>query len=297
MKRVSTSNEQNSWTWSWWQDSIGPWSNAQVITNSVPLEQIHVTNDTTDYLWYTARLQSSSAAHITLKASVHNFGLIFVNQKLQSAVTNGNVNVGIDIPSGQYSLNILTQSVGLQNYGAHYESQIVDGLAGSSVSLNGKDITNGGWNHVVGLQGEELAVWTPQGSNKVTWNSDVSKAVGLPLTWWKATFPTPSGDGPLALEFKGLDKGFAYVNDQGIGRYWNVNAGGNFPSCSEIESKCDYRGNYNPGKCDCDCGVPSQQYYHVPRDWLQPAGGTNTLVLIEEVGASDVSQVNLVTPV
>jgi len=247
-------------------------------------------------MWYTTHLQSSSAAHVTLTGSVHQFGMIFVNQKFQTSVFDGNINVGIDIPSGSYSLNILSQTMGFPNYGGHYEV-VVYGLAGSSISLNGNDITSGQWNHVIGLQGEQLAVWTPQGSNKVTWNSDANKGKGLPLTWWKATFPTPAGDGPLVFQFKGLQKGYAYVNGQGLGRFWNIKASGNCPLCSEIATKCDYRGEYSFGKCNCDCGLPTQEDYNVPREWLNPVGGAmNTLVLIEELGAQDVSQVTLVPP-
>jgi len=127
----------------------------------------------------------------------------------------------------------------------------------------------------------------------VNWNSKSEEGLNKPLTWWRAQFPTPAGSDPLALDMTGLGKGYAYVNGHGLGRYWNITAGGNCPSCANIDSNCDYRGNYSAGKCSCDCGVPSQRYYHVPRDWL--VTGSNELILIEEVGAFDLGSVNLVT--
>jgi hypothetical protein len=114
------------------------------------------------------------------------------------------------------------------------------------------------------------------------------------LTWWYAKFATPDGDNPIALDITGLAKGFAYVNGHGLGRYWNITAGGNFPSCEAIVTSCNYRGAYDPSRCTCDCGVPSQQYYHIPRDWLFPTGKDNDLILIEELGAGDLSTVNIV---
>ena len=42
------------------------------------------------------------------------------------------------------------------------------------------------------------------------------------------------------------------------------------------------------------CGKPSQQLYHIPPDALLPAGAaSNLLVLFEELGATDLSTVQV----
>lgn len=294
-KRATT---QAAWSWSWWQDTVGIWDPSTAIKSPTPLEQVKTTNDTTDYFWYSASLTSSSSGTQQFSAPIHDFGLVFVNGEFQGSATNaGEAHVNVRVPSGRFTLNVLTQSVGLMNYGAHYEANIVDGIVGGSIHLGGVEITrpSGGWTHQIGLKGESLQVWTSAGGNKVTWNSNTGAGLGKQLTWWRTSFSTPSGSSPLALDMTGVGKGFAYINGHGLGRYWNIIASGNCPLCSDIDKHCDYRGAYGPGQCQCDCGIPSQRYYHVPRDWLAPGTGTNNLVILDELGASDLSKVKLVT--
>lgn len=259
------------------------------------MEQVKTTHDTTDYLWYHATLSESSAVTRTLKTQANDIGYFFVNGELQGSVESGNpAQVRLNLPSGSYSLDILTQTVGLANYGAHYED-ITRGIAGGKVYLDNIDITSpsGGWIHQVGLKGESLQVWN--NPNVVNWNTNAQQGLNRPLTWWFAQFPTPSGTGGLALDITGLGKGFVYVNGHGVGRYWNITASGSCPSCATIDANCNYKGTYSPGRCVCDCGVPSQQYYHIPRDWLAAVGSQNNLILIEEVGAHDLGTVNIVS--
>jgi hypothetical protein len=205
--------------------------------------------------------------------------------------------VPLAIPAGNggaVALSILSMTMGLANYGAFYED-IVRGLAGGDVLLGGANITAppGGWRLQVGLQGEALAVWSPN-TTGIPWNASVAAGTGRPLTWWRATFATPPGVLPLAFDFTGLGKGYAYINGNGVGRFWNITAAGSCAACADLV--CDYRGVYFPEKCQCDCGVPSQQYYHVPRDWLQPVGSPtpNLLVLVDELGATNPATVGIV---
>ena len=53
---------------------------------------------------------------------------------------------------GESILTIVTQTVGLQNYGAKFD-EIVRGVTGS-VLVNGLDISSNTWTHQVGLEGE-----------------------------------------------------------------------------------------------------------------------------------------------
>jgi len=273
-------------------DVRGIWDANSAIKSDAPLEQVQTTHDKTDYLWYRVSLPRNPGNHM-LETNANDVAYFYVNGSLQAFVRSGNpAHVTLQLPQGAVDLDILSLTDGLQNYGAHYE-RITRGIAGGSVKLDGSDITrpSGGWTHQVGLKGESLQLWKDPDTH--TWNKNVQAGLNAPLTWWYATFATPEGNEPLALDMTGLGKGYAYVNGHGIGRYWNITAGGGCPACSEIQGKCDYRGNYNPGKCSCDCGVPSQRYYHVPRDWLAASGGSNKLVLIEEMGAYDLSKVNI----
>jgi len=274
--------------WSWWAEPRGIWSAKLAINSSSPLEQIKTTNDVTDYLWYSTRV-AEGGSRLVLPA--RDVVYVYVDGKYQGmSVSSSSATVYIQANKGS-TLSILSQSVGLKNYGAHYED-IVDGLAAGDVTLDGKSIKTppSGWTQQVGLEGEELLLWTTDGQNKVSWNPSTGGGASRPLTWWKASFSTPSGRLPLAVDLAGAGKGFFYVNGNGGGRYWNITASGNCPSCETVNNDCDYVGAYNPGRCRCDCGLPSQNLYKIPREWLKSTG-ENDLVLIEELGITDFGKI------
>jgi hypothetical protein len=281
--------------WSWWSDSVGIWNPDSSIKSPSPLEQVKTTHDKTDYFWNHVILAESTATTRTLRTHVNDIGYFFINGNLQGSVKSGSPGqISLHLPSGSYSLDILTQTVGLQNFGGHYE-RITRGIAGGSVTLDNMDITSppGGWVHQIGLKGESLQLWN--NPTVVNWSHNTVQGLHKPLTWWYGQFPTPSGQGPLALDITGLGKGFAYVNGHGLGRYWNITASGSCPSCTNIDNSCNYRGTYSPNHCTCDCGVPSQRYYHIPRDWLVAVGSQNNLILIEEIGAYNLGAVAIVS--
>ena len=82
-----------------------------------------------------------------------------------------------------------------------------------------------------------------------------------------------------------MGKGMAFVNGEAVGRYWNIIAQG---SCNA----CDFHGTYNQNKCLTGCDDYTQRYYHVPVEWL--GQGPITVILFEEIGASDPGNVSLV---
>eukprot|EP01124_Arcella_intermedia_P029327 TRINITY_DN6168_c0_g1_i6.p1 TRINITY_DN6168_c0_g1~~TRINITY_DN6168_c0_g1_i6.p1 ORF type:complete len:716 (-),score=82.12 TRINITY_DN6168_c0_g1_i6:60-2207(-) len=269
--------------WQWWPEPIGIWDPQSAIVSDSPL-------------WYTVNLpaQSSPGSHV-VTSNVWDVAFFYINSNFQGmAMSSSQKRVAVEVAAGQSTLNILSQTVGLANYGPHYED-MTRGIKGE-VDFDDTNITLQvqGWVQQVGLKGERLHLWN--NPSAVNWTKDTS-AAGRPLTWWKADFATPAGSDTLAFDFANLGKGFAYVNGNALGRYWNITAVGNCVSCSEVLDHCDYRGAYVPGKCVCDCGVPSQRYYHVPRDWLAPPGNMNTLVIIEELGVSSFARVDIVVQV
>ncbi|KAK8645399.1 hypothetical protein V6N13_119230 [Hibiscus sabdariffa] len=229
-------------------------------------------------------LQDGSQTVLHVESLGHSLHA-FINGKLAGSGTGnyGNVEVKVDIPitvvPGKNTIDLLSLTVGLQNYGAFFE------LSGAGVTgpvkLNGLnngssiDLSSQQWTYQIGLKGEDSGL--PSGSSS-QWNSQSSLPKNQPLIWYKTNFDAPSGDAPIALDFTGMGKGEAWVNGQSIGRYWPTFIAPN-GGCTD---NCNYRGAYSGNKCLKNCGKPSQQLYHVPRSWLKPSG--NILVLFEEIG-------------
>ncbi|KAJ4768320.1 Beta-galactosidase [Rhynchospora pubera] len=254
------------------------------------LEQINVTRDTTDYLWYTTYLNidqneefliSGQNPSLTVMSAGHSLH-VFINGQLAGTVYGsiddpkltytGNVKMW----AGSNTISILSVSVGLPNVGEHFETWNA-GVLGP-VTLDGlnegkRDLTWQKWTYQVGLKGESLGLHSLTGSSSVEWGEASQKQ---PLTWYKAFFNAPDGNEPLALDMSSMGKGQVWINGQSIGRYWpGYKAYGDCPVC-------DYRGNYDEKKCQAQCGDSSQKWYHVPRTWLNPTG--NLMVIFEEWG-------------
>ncbi|KAJ7563919.1 hypothetical protein O6H91_03G130300 [Diphasiastrum complanatum] len=278
--------------WQYYLEPVGVWSNTTIESNGL-LEQISTTKDQTDYLWYTTSVQGNQADSMSAQGklfieSMRDVMHIFINgvlagsantiasgaNELYSAATQA-----VKLNSGTNKIAILSATVGLQNYGAYFETWGA-GINGS-VLLQGlpsgtQDITKNQWVHQVGLQGEALSIYSTQGTQSVNWVSG-SLPQNQPLTWYKTEFDAPEGDDPVALDLGTMGKGQVWVNGESLGRYWS-SISANQSGCST----CDYRGAYSASKCRTGCGQPSQRWYHVPRAWLNPT--ENLLVLFEEIG-------------
>ncbi|GMI81634.1 beta-galactosidase 8 [Hibiscus trionum] len=278
--------------WSWINEPVGI-SKASASSRLGLLEQINTTADQSDYLWYSLSmnikgdepfLQDGSQTVLHVESLGHALHA-FINGKLAGSGTgsSNNVKVKVDIPvtvvPGKNTIDLLSLTVGLQNYGAFFD------LSGAGVTgpvkLNGLnngssiDLSSQQWTYQVGLKGEDSGL--PSG-NSSQWISRSGLPKNQPLIWYKTNIDAPSGNDPIALDFTGMGKGEAWVNGQSIGRYWPAYIAGN-GGCTD---SCNYRGAYGASKCRKNCGKPSQQLYHVPRSWLQPSG--NILVLFEELG-------------
>lgn len=286
-----------------WQASGEPVGirGAGTTTSNSLLEQLNITKDTSDYLWYSTRItvasedvaalsETDSQATLflsTMRDAVH----IFVNGQLVGSAVGWNVAVSqpIDLKSGKNSIDLLCMTLGLQNYGAFLETWGA-GIQGSA-SITGLpsgdlDLSTATWSYQVGLRGEEVTLFETGTADGISWDSSSSSTNTSFLTWYKTTFDAPGGTDPVALDLGSMGKGQAWVNGHHLGRYWLLLA--QETGCSA----CDYRGPYNSAKCLTNCGEPSQRWYHIPRAWLQPTG--NLLVLFEEIGG-DVSKISLVT--
>ncbi|CAM8962200.1 unnamed protein product [Rhodiola kirilowii] len=280
--------------WSWINEPVGISKNSS-FTHRGLLEQINVTADRSDYLWYSISTNTEDGSKAVLNVESLGHALrVFTNGKQAGGTTGGSGNpkvskeFPITLTTGKNTIDLLSLTVGLQNYGAHFDMTGA-GITGP-VKLrknNGSsvDLSSEKWTYQVGLNGEDSGL--PQGSSS-QWTSGSGLSKNQPLVWYKTSFTAPSGNSPVAVDFTGMGKGEAWVNGQSIGRYWPtyIAPGG---GCTD---SCDYRGPYSASKCLKNCGKPSQHLYHVPRSWLKPSG--NILVLFEEVGG-DPTQISFGT--
>ncbi|KAF2298722.1 hypothetical protein GH714_026217 [Hevea brasiliensis] len=227
------------------------------------LEQINVTRDTTDYLWYTTGLtirsyesflHQGNLLNLTVDSAGHALH-VFVNGELSGSAHGSRKSkrftftVPVKLHAGRNRISLQSIAVGLPNIGTHFENW----KAGiERVTLHGLD----------------------KGEKDLTWNK-----------WsYKAYFDEPKGEDPLALDMGSMGKGQVWINGNSIGRYWTVKATGDCNACR-------YNATFRETKCQFGCGQPTQRWYHVPRSWLKPT--KNLLVVFEEIGG-DSSQISLV---
>ncbi|KAH9662969.1 Beta-galactosidase 3 [Citrus sinensis] len=300
MEMLPANAEMFSWE-SYFED-ISSLDDSSTFTTQGLLEQINVTRDASDYLWYitsvdigssesflhggelpTLIVQSTGhALHIFINGQLS--GSAFGTREARKFMYTGKVN----LRAGRNKIALLSVAVGLPNVGGHYETWNT-GILGP-VALHGLDqgkwdLSWQKWTYQVGLRGEAMNLVSPNGISSVEWmQASLAVQRQQPLMWHKAYFNAPEGDEPLALDMEGMGKGQIWINGQSVGRYWTAYAKGD---CNG----CNYVGGYRPTKCQLGCGQPTQRWYHVPRSWLKPT--QNFLVVFEELGGNP-SRISLV---
>ncbi|KAI3979478.1 hypothetical protein MKX01_001670 [Papaver californicum] len=266
------------------------------------MDQINVTRDTSDYLWYTTSAVLSPSepslhggAWPTLSVQSKGHALhVFINGRFSGSAYGTRENKqftfskAVNLHSGINRIALLSVAVGLPNVGTHYENWntgILGPVLLHGVDRGTRDLSRQKWSYQVGLKGESMNIVGAAGISSVGWaqNSLVARRQ-QPLTWYKSYFNAPQGNDPLALDMWSMGKGQIWINGQSIGRYWTTLASGDCRRCS-------YSGPYRVPKCQVGCGKPTQRWYHVPRSWLRPT--QNLLVVFEEIGG-DASGINLV---
>ncbi|XP_057542581.1 beta-galactosidase 3-like [Amaranthus tricolor] len=290
-------------SWESYNEDISALDNdGSTITARGLLEQINMTRDRTDYLWYKTSVHINSlesffhggelptlivgsaghAVHVFLNGQL--IGSAFGARKSRRFTFTQKVNVR----PGTNKIALLSIAVGLQNVGGHFESWNT-GILGPVV-LHGLDqgkldLSRKKWTYQIGLKGETMNLASPNGISSVEWmDSKIAVQEQQPLMWHKAYFDAPEGNEPLALDMRSMGKGQVWINGESIGRYWTTYATG---ECR----RCSYTGRFQPPKCQVGCGKPSQRWYHVPRSWLKPT--RNLIVLFEETGG-DPTKISLV---
>ncbi|GAB4858505.1 Beta-galactosidase 7 [Ancistrocladus abbreviatus] len=263
------------------------------------MDQKAVANDTSDYLWYITNVMINDGDPL-----LGNFTTLHVNTSghiLHAFVNGGYIGMqfatmgndtvfifekNVQLVKGQNQIALLSATVGFINYGAFFDlvpagvTGPVTLIASSNNHNVTRDLSTNQWVYKVGMPGELNKFYDVTSTyGKQEWRSD--PAIDKKFAWYKATFDTPAGTDPVALDFKGLGKGHAWVNGKSIGRYWPSM----LASKDGCPTTCDYVGKYSDSKCLSNCGSPSQRWYHVPRAFLNNKG-SNTLVLFEEFGGN-----------
>eukprot|EP00250_Pteridium_aquilinum_P015845 c22797_g1_i1 orf=77-2668(+) len=285
--------------WKIYQEPIGE-RNANSFISTSLLEQINTTKDESDYLWYSTSVVLDNED--SLHNSTGNFTLsigslghavhVFVNQKLSGSGSGSKFQKKFPIPLnvGANKIDLLSMTVGLQNYGAFFDTRgagIDDAVLINENDGKSRSLSSQTWVYQVGLQGEKLHLYADSGSSNA-WISVAEIPRDRPMIWYKIAFNAPEGNDPVALDLTSMGKGRAWINGEDIGRYWPTNIAPQI-GCS---STCSYQGTFRANKCLTNCGKPSQSRYHVPRSWLKDS--ENTLVLFEEIGG-DPTKITFVT--
>ena len=260
-----------------WRESIEEISKGAMIEEH-PLEQLGVTQDETDYLFYQteipAQLINTTYFELIVETRKANSLLFFMDKGYIGSLDNHDHSTGDfimnftfvgNVDKKGFNLTILSVSLGLHN-GVQPGFVEQKGIVGE-VIFNGVDIINQKWLHRSKLTGEILQVFTDDGSKQVNWDSDLTKYKDTSLTWFKTTFTVEqySMDYSLLLRLVGFGRGHFYVNGYDLGRYWLI----------MVDDQ------------------PVQEYYFIPPDVVR-YDAPNLLVIGEELGASDPSAATMV---
>ncbi len=259
----------------------------------MPIEQLLLTQDRTDYCWYTTDLTVSSeqagAGTLTL-AGVADIVHIFVDGQLRATSQvplvedRGPLNgpgftqsFSLALTEGKHTLSLLTCALGLIKgdwmLGGQNMVEERKGLWGQAYW--NKEMLSGPWTMQPGLVGERGTLFS-DGRALVSWQDGWQEAISRPLSWWHFTFVRPQINEPLAVDLTGMSKGVAWLNGKCIGRYWLI--------AGTREELLPWQ---HPAVQLQRIGTPTQQFYHLPVDWLEEE---NDLVLFDELGG-DPSQV------
>ncbi|CAL9155385.1 unnamed protein product [Musa hybrid cultivar] len=296
------SSEISESSWTFIKEPVGI-TKSSAFTKVGLLEQINTTADASDYLWYSTSIDINGNEPFLFNGTqttlhVESLGHVlhaFVNGQLSGSGmgSSDNAKVTLDksimLAPGKNKIDLLSVTVGLQNYGAFFDLWGA-GITGP-VMLKGQksttDLSSNDWTYQIGLKGEELGIYEESGDSSI-WISQSALPKNQPLVWYKGYFDAPEGNDPVAIDFTGMGKGEAWVNGQSIGRYWPAYVSPQ-TGCT---TSCNYRGAFSSNKCLKNCGKPSQRLYHVPRSLIQ--SGKNRLVLFEETGG-DPTQISFAT--
>ncbi|XP_024166147.1 beta-galactosidase 3 isoform X2 [Rosa chinensis] len=248
-------------SWETFSEDISSVASNTKLTVIGLLDQLNITRDFSDYLWYTTNIDIKSSEsflrggqHPTLTVQSAGDAMhVFINGQLSGSAYGTRKNKrftftgNVILHAGLNKISLLSIAVGLPNNGPHFETRnagVLGPVALHGLDQGSRDLSWQKWSHKVGLKGEAMNLGSPSSISTVDWTR-VSLAAKnqQPLTWFKVNFDAPEGDEPLALDMGSMGKGQLWINGQSIGRYWTTYANGDCSACS-------YSGTFRPkNKC------------------------------------------------
>jgi len=253
-----------------------------------PVSQLGLTRDDTDYCWYCCTVEAERAdeAELVIRGC-GDLLYVFVNGTFAAASPLPLVQERgpldgegyhrtflVPLVKGTNRLAILAVAMGLIKGDWMIDAPMENERKGiwGDVLLNGAPL-EGPWAMIAGLVGETRRLWDPGPASIAPWKPiEMSEN---PLRWYRTRITISQAEladpAPWALDASGLNKGMIWINGRCLGRYWLI------VGRKEVSDHRDFPlVQLAPG------GEPTQRYYHIPRDWLQPV---NDLVIFEEQGA------------
>ncbi|KAM9977244.1 hypothetical protein ACTFIR_011103 [Dictyostelium discoideum] len=278
--------------------------------NSVsPIEQLLITKDTSDYCWYSTNVTTTSSSYndkgnlfLTI-TEFYDYVHIFIDNEYQGSAFSPSLcqlQLNPINNSTNFQLQILSMTIGLENYASHMENY-TRGILGS-ILIGSQNLTNNQWLMKSGLVGENIKIFNNE--NTINWQTSSlssSSVIQKPLTWYKLNIslvglPIDISSTVYALDMTSMSKGMIWVNGYSIGRYWLIEATQSICNQSAIENY-SYIGEYDPSNYRIDCNKPSQSIYSVPIDWLFNNNYNNqyaTIIIIEELNG-DPNEIQLLS--
>lgn len=264
----------NNLQWRVWKEASPTELSGNLTTSNHPLEQLNVTADLTDYLFYQTNITgvATGVVDVRIESRVSNAFLAYIDGKFQSSAEfcthdEGPMNYSLPVNTVMGQLHLLTVLSVSLGVNTHTEPGQFDlkGITGD-VFIGSENITSHLWIQRAMLDGERLKVFTASGARTVTWSDNWKQYTNQSLVWYEVIFDAPivKAYSSLLLDLKGMGRGYIYLNGESLGRYWLTVVG----------------------------GVYVQRYYTVPQSLLTKTG--NLLTLGEELGAVDAGSVQLV---
>uniref|UniRef100_A0A1D1XE55 Beta-galactosidase n=1 Tax=Anthurium amnicola TaxID=1678845 RepID=A0A1D1XE55_9ARAE len=185
--------------WLSFKEPTGTWGENNFTAEGI-LEHLNVTKDTSDYLWYTTRVHIAKEDISFWKANnilpslvidkVRDVIRIFTNGQLAGSTVGHWVRVEqpVQLVQGDNELVVLSETVGLQNYGAFLEKDGA-GLRGQIKLTNLKDgeidLSKSLWTYQVGLKGEFNKIYSLNDHESVGWTNLEVDFIPSIFTWYK----------------------------------------------------------------------------------------------------------------
>ena len=273
------------------------------VTSPSPVEQLNLTENDSDYMWYTATVTAAESYTVKHESGGGTMFYIYVDGQLVAPRKLSNSSVQFahpQLPRGaarasSSTLQILSVAMGVSNgvggpVGSHQK-----GITGP-VKVNGAAVT--GWTHTWPLAGEDKQWFSSVGAGSIdTPVTAAAPGANASLLWFKASLDLPPSapaatQVSYAMDLGGMNKGNVWVNGFHLGRYYLKNGQCSGKCAPPIKSGHCYMHWHG-------CGKPTQHLYHIPKPVLKKTG--NLVVLFEETaevndvwGGRDLASVKMV---